>query len=186
MGILPADRDHGIMNRAVVVLGQPVVVLARQGELMMAIDLVECVRPAGERYWQPFGDSDQAVGFSKQWWHRGHASEGHRYFRAFQVGIEVGRLDLDSHVAVDHYANVPPLGGALEIQFIEVRMDRRGEGLGKQVIEAIVELFPSRRLVAFSMEADGFYERLGWSRHLNSDQEIADLASPLYVQPAGA
>jgi GNAT superfamily N-acetyltransferase len=117
---------------------------------------------------EPFElDDDFEVG----WWHGRHFSaERDTYLRVLLDGSEVGRVLMDSQVELDHYGDAPlALASLLEIELIEIAASRRGEGLGRQVVELLCQLYPDRQLVALSEDADGFWSALGWIRHDHPD-----------------
>ena len=62
---------------------------------------------------------------------------------------------------------------ALEILFIEVARKYRRQRIGTQIVRALVERHPDRRLVAFSESADDFWTSLeGGKCHEHLDQQL--------------
>ena len=85
--------------------------------------------------------------------------------RAFEDGSEIARIELNPSFSIDHYANVPASGpDVVEISFFEVHDRHRYRGIGTMAIGLMQALFPHRRFVAFSEDADGFWASLGWSQ----------------------
>ena len=77
---------------------------------------------------------------------------------------------MDSQVDLAHYGDVPlATAPLLEIELIEIAASRRGEGLGRHVVELLCRTYPDRQLVALSEDADGFWSALGWIRHDHPD-----------------
>lgn len=132
------------------------------------------------------GGFQEHDGFTQQWWdhHSRYFLDNRVFLEAIHDGGVVARVELDQKVDPGHYVGAPPLGDyLLEIQFIEVHAAHRLRGLGTAVVEALARDYPSRRLVAFSEGADGFWASLGWTRHLHrSDREPSPRYRPLYVQ----
>lgn len=133
------------------------------------------------------GFDESYEGFNERWWdHRGRHYFDNAVFLTVRDSVdEIARIELDQEVDPGEYVGARRLAGPplLEIQFIEVRADLRCRGLGSAIVEALANLYPDRRLVAFSEDADGFWSSLGWARHLHrSDQEPNPRYRPLYVQ----
>ena len=101
---------------------------------------------------------------SVHWWSRIRLYDA-VFFEVRSEGIEVARVELDEHVHIEHYPDVPLLGdAALEIQLIEVHQKHRRQGIATEVVRLLARAHPERRLVAFSEEADQFWDSLGWRR----------------------
>lgn len=105
---------------------------------------------------------------------------GNEHFAGFVNGVEVARLRVGRLVQPTGYVGVPDLGGdALEIKHLEVAIDARCQRIGTAVIEELNRAQPGRRLVAFSREADGFWEDcLEWERYVDGSGS----GVPLFVQ----
>jgi len=71
---------------------------------------------------------------------------------------------------------------ALEIQLIEVSGTHCRRGIGTAVVRAVAATHPTRRLVAFSEEADAFWASLGWDRFQHETEP--KYWRSLFVQPA--
>lgn len=148
---------------------------------MCVVDLVliEKRRGSDDRsLWQPFVNNE---GFTEYWW-SGTVTYDSTFLEVRSEGIEVARVELDEHVHIEHYLDVPLLGDvALEIQLIEVHKEHRRQGIATEVLRLLAQAHPERRLVAFSEEADQFWDSLGWRRH----EPPETLMRPLYIQPEG-
>jgi GNAT superfamily N-acetyltransferase len=137
-----------------------------------------------DRYaWTPFQPDER---FNSDWWTQSHSyGDGYSYVQVFVDSEEVARVELDEDVELSHYTGAPSLGAsALEIQFIEVAADQRGRGIATEFVRQLMAAHPSRRLVAFSEEADEFWSSLGWDRFDHPDGPT--FYRPLFVQPARA
>lgn len=137
-------------------------------------------RGSHDRYtWQPFADNPS---FTRHWWHRLPPLIAQSWYLRFDdpSGVEVARVELDDEVSFAHYEGTPDLGReALEIQFFEVSARHRRRGVGTSVIEHLTMAHSSRRLVAFSEDADPFWASLGWERHDHQDRGYR----PLFIAP---
>lgn len=151
---------------------------------MNDLELHQHRRPADvTRYaWDPYPHDTH---FTRDWWHRTW-DLGTRYslWSVHRAGEEVARLELDTEVYYDHYTGVPELGpGILEIDFFEVSSRARGQGVGTATVDLLAQHFPERRLLAFSEEADRFWQSLGWARYDHPDGP--SFYRPLFVAPRG-
>ena len=159
-------------------------ILVKNGS--MSFELVTINRPLIERIWFPFSYAEAGLGFTQQWWYRTpvYPDSNATFLRAFEDGSEIARIELNPSFSIDHYANVPALGSdAVEISFFEVHDRHRYRGIGTMAIGLMQDLFPHRRFVAFSEDADGFWASLGWSQYLHADPEEARFFRPLFIQP---
>lgn len=150
---------------------------------MTDLELVEHHRPLNSsvHVWQPYPDS---ANFTERWWRR-EWDLGDRYslWSVNRDGVEVARLELDQDVYYDHYDGVPDLGPqVLEVDFFEVAASLRGSGVGRDSIHLLAHHFPTRRLLAFSEQADDFWASLGWSRYDHPRGFPA--YRPLFVAPS--
>lgn len=72
----------------------------------------------------------------------------------------MARVELDDHVSIEHYPDVPPLGNtALEIQLIEVHKDGRRQAIATEVVRLLACANPRRRLVALAKRRISFGTR---------------------------
>lgn len=152
----------------------------QQSRGLQLIDL----RPgsADDRLWTP--PFDWAVEYEHpRWWNR-QLGDDPWFVQAVENGAEVGRLELDDPGCINpYYEGVPELGDErLEIQYIEVATAARGRGIGGQVVRRLADRHPDRRLFAYSVDADWFWERLGWKKLY--DSRYGSAGSPLFIQPA--
>lgn len=149
----------------------------------MHLTLVERRRPAGVgRYeWMAFEPDDR---FTDGWWTSDYSdADDYSNVQVLLGDTEVARVELDQRVEISHYSSTLALGDqALEIQFIEVATDQRGQGIGTEVVRLLEVAYPDRRLVAFSEEADEFWGSLGWDRYLHPIEP--QHYRPLFIQPA--
>jgi len=124
----------------------------------------------------------QHDGFNPDWW-KPRIGNNYRHLQVRRDGVEVARVMLDEVVHIDYYVGTPPLGArALQIELIEVSSKRRRAGIGRQVVHRLAQLYPDRRLVAFSEGADEFWESLEWRRH--ERREDAERCQSLFIQPS--
>lgn len=150
----------------------------------MRLRLVDHHRGGADPYsWLPA--FDWSVGYENQhWWDESrYYYVGEPWFvQVLDDATEVARVELDDPGEINpDYANVPAIGDErLEIQFIEVATAARGRGIGTQVVDALAQRYPERRLFAYSEDADQFWERLGWDRfdHPEGNWRV------LFIQPA--
>jgi GNAT superfamily N-acetyltransferase len=104
------------------------------------------------------------------------------YVQALVDSAEVARVDLHENFEGSMHAGAPCLGRqALEIQFFEVAQSWRRQGIGVEVVSRLADLYPTRRLLALSEEADEFWSSLGWARFDYWDGPVQ--YRPLFVQP---
>lgn len=149
----------------------------------MTLELVD-LRPAAadDRCWIP--SFDFAVVYEHpHWWNRQLGDEPW-LVQVLEHGIEVARVELDDPGDINpNYAGVPELvDERLEIQFIEVAPAVRGRGIGTRLVRRLADLHPDRRLFAYSEEADGFWDSLGWEPFY--DSRPGPRGRTLFLQPA--
>ncbi|QNJ90997.1 GNAT family N-acetyltransferase [Mycolicibacterium fluoranthenivorans] len=108
------------------------------------------------------------------------------YFEVLRDRTAVARVETDENSYFDCYVGVPSnlRITALEIQLIDVLEQHRRQGIGRAVIEDLSRMYPDRRLVAFSEDADEFWRHLGWDRFERrvDDPRYPSASRPLYVQ----
>lgn len=110
----------------------------------------------------PFETSD---GYNPDWWDRRPRGEDPTWvvLAAVRDGDEVGRVKLvDRKMWLTESYGVDPQVAtiALEIRFIEVASAYRRQRIGTEIVRALVQRHPSRRLAAFSTDADDFWTKL--------------------------
>lgn len=160
---------------------------AGTGELEpLSVTVSEVVRPNGtpQYTWLPFPDTHAP--FTVGWWDdawRFHHPGKRRWFQATAVGVEVGRVEIESGDGDDYYVGREILGEdpILGIEFIDVAETHRRRGVGTAIVRQLEDRFRGHRLVAFSEDADVFWRSLGWIRI--EHPEGAELYRPLFVQP---
>jgi GNAT superfamily N-acetyltransferase len=134
----------------------------------VTIELVELVQPPGipQWRWQPFEVNPNYM--REDWWHQLPNVASHQYplYSARIDGGEVARVQLERTLNFEHCRRAGlDHAGALGIARIEVESTLRTRGIGKAVVAAIATKFPDARLVAFSVNADGFWgDSLHWER----------------------
>ncbi|WP_241474155.1 N-acetyltransferase [Mycolicibacterium neoaurum] len=134
-----------------------------------------------ERSWIP--TFDWTVEYEHpRWWNR-QLGDDPWLVHVLEDGEEVARVDFDDPGCINHYyGGVPELEDErLEIQYIEVATAARGRGIGGQVVRRLADRHPDRRLFAYSVDADWFWERLGWKPFY--DSRYGSAGSPLFIQP---
>jgi ribosomal protein S18 acetylase RimI-like enzyme len=152
----------------------------------MSVQLVDHRRGAASKYsWLP--PFEWSITYeNERWWDEPRSYYvGEPWFvQALEDGVEVARVELDDLGGINpQYAEVPRLGPErLEIQFIEVSTAARGRSVGTQVVRALEETLPGRRLFAYSEEAHGFWVSLGWERFDHPEGER--FHRPLFIQRA--
>lgn len=114
----------------------------------------------------------------------GAPDDGYQRFLAINEDEEqVALVELDLAAKREGFQtnHLLPLTGApvLEIQFIDVREKFRGQGVGKSVISELEKMFPGRKLMALSEDADGFWRSLGWEEIPIGGER--DLIRPLFI-----
>ncbi len=148
----------------------------------MALQLVDlCRESADDRGWVPPFDWDIAYE-NEHWWNRQRPEELW-FVQVLENSIEVARVELDDPGRINPaYRGLPKLAGErLEIQLIEVAISSRSRGVGAQVVSALAQRHPDRRLFAYS-EADQFWTRLGWEPFY--DSRPGPPGRTLFIQPA--
>ena len=138
--------------------------------------------PGDDKYvWMPFEVNDQ---FNGEWWDRvPYLDDDPHYVQVLLDGVEVARVELDHGFRGSEHVDAPKLGAsALEIQFIEVAVSQRRQGIGAEVVRLLVERHSDHRLLAMSEDADDFWASLGWRRYDHPDGPHQ--YRPLFVAPA--
>lgn len=120
--------------------------------------------------------------------------QGSRYYgggwkyREFKVlndeGTEVARVELDAGATREGFRcstyPIPEDGPELlEIQFLDVRADFRGQGVGTWIVRYLERENPGVQLVALSEASEGFWVKVGWERILPDDR----MRREMYVAP---
>lgn len=134
-----------------------------------------------EDFFMPF---DLTVeGFHDDWWDDrvGRVDTGHYDWLSFvDQGEEVARAEIDYDATLGGDYTGPPFPrDVIDVTFIEVRKDRRRNGIGRAVMAHIVDRYPGRVLIAFSEEADEFWSSIGWYRRPRVDGDTN--YRPLFV-----
>lgn len=133
--------------------------------------------------WEPYTEDAQ---FNADWWNASPFSmdpeDESSWWSLVQDGVEVARLELGQDVYCEQYLDLPDIGpDRLQIQLLEVAAPARRNGIGRGAMNLVAERFPDKRLMAFSEEADAFWERLGWLRCDHPDGPTHH--RPLFIAP---
>lgn len=129
------------------------------------------------------GFSDQ-TGFNEQWWRPRIFQRDSTLLSVHdERGFELARVEMIERTQPGEYLGDVDERQFVKIQFIEVRQRRRGGGVGTATLQLLAELYPDRRLLAFS-EADGFWDKTGWTRHIHpEDNPTQPRHQILFLQP---
>ncbi|NYF15996.1 ribosomal protein S18 acetylase RimI-like enzyme [Microbacterium sp. AK009] len=118
------------------------------------------------KYWHVFEPSSE---FVAPWWGPEDSIADDDHWLSGQLaGAEVARCKFVLDISPQSH---PVLGemprGQLDILALEVAVSARGQGIGRDVLRAIRDLFPLPRLTALNDNAEsrGFWDSLGWVRH---------------------
>jgi GNAT superfamily N-acetyltransferase len=128
---------------------------------------------------------EECEGFTAAWWAEvPFTYENGRIelllFRS--AGVEVARAQIEFDKAPGPMYDVPALAARyVELVFLEVSESHRRRGIGKRAVEAIMDRYPGVGLLAYSEEADVFWDMLGWQRFMHGEEPIRH--RPLYVRP---
>lgn len=129
--------------------------------------------------------------FTSGWWDAEDALQGspnERWISVTLRGSEVARVKLDLHPGPESpqwRGEVPE--GQVEIAAFEVAATRRGEGIGKELVMEIRELYPQQFLTAWTMEAapQGFWGAIGWKRDDYENPFLGPSTAAAYLCPPG-
>jgi GNAT superfamily N-acetyltransferase len=129
------------------------------------------------------GFSDQ-TGFNEQWWRPRIFQQDSTLLSVHdERGVELARVEMIERTHPGEYLGDVDPRQFVKIQFIEVRQRHRGRGVGFATLQLLAELYPGRRLLAFS-EADGFWDQTGWTRYIHQEDNPARPRHQcLYLQP---
>lgn len=132
---------------------------------------------------QSDGFSHQA-GFNEQWWHPRIFQRDSTLLSVHDEGdFEIARVEMIERTHPGEYLGDVDARQFVKIQFIEVHQRHRRRGVGLATLQLLAELYPDRRLLAFS-EADGFWDRTGWTKHIHRhDNPARPRHQSLYLQP---
>lgn len=137
---------------------------------------------SNDRWWTPPFDS--SVDYEHpHWWNRPHGDKPW-FVQVLEHGIEVARVKFDDPGGINpNYQGAPEVGDErLEIQFIEVALAARGRGVGTSLVRGLADRHPDRVLFAYSEEADGFWDFLGWKPFY--DSRPGPIGRTLFIQQA--
>lgn len=108
-------------------------------------------------------------GFNHDWWCDASARRGHEYLTIVRGEVEVARAEVNPHSTdLDDYAGMDLPTTVVKIEFFEVREKLRLQGVGRAVVDAIIDRYKGRWLTVASAEAGAFWTALGWTeaRHI--------------------
>lgn len=109
-------------------------------------------------------------GFTPEWW-RGRTIFNNRHWYAFkdESDAEVARAEIEPNSTVGRaYPSVTtPREGFVEIEFIEVRLNMRGQGFGREAVNLLMDTYKGREFAAMSDGGDEFWTALGWEAHIH-------------------
>jgi hypothetical protein len=151
----------------------------------VTLELVDHRAPAAlKKSWTPFPSSE---GYEHpDWWSDASGAVGDPWFVAvLEDGVEVARVQLDERGGINpDYAGAPVVDSSelLEIQNIEVHTAARRRKVATRTVLALAERSPTRRLMAYSMDADsdGFWNSLGWEAFHYSERGLT--GRTLFIQ----
>lgn len=114
-------------------------------------------------------------GFNTRWWSTGfyRAETQEDQYLGFYLGeSEVARAKVQIQPIGNLYENFEPPSLVTEIFFLEVHQAFRGQGVGRAIVQLLVDRYPGELLVAFSEGTDEFWRALSWRYHprLDGDQ----------------
>lgn len=133
-------------------------------------------------YWTPF---EANAGFHYNRWHQNQGIRSDNiHWQGLLDGVEVIRIELDAGPLRARFRDLDRLAAPpLRIQMIETHVRHRRQGIGEWALDALHDAYPDRVLIAFS-DADNFWDKVGWRRHINVDDDPAAPGMyPLYVNP---
>lgn len=119
-------------------------------------------------YNSPFESSPD---FTEGWWSDvpySYGSTGGIEFLSFRsAGVEVARAQILLNKVPGSDYRVPRLASEyMELSFFEVaaRYQRQGLGIGTRAVQSVIDRYPNVGLLAYSEEADEFWDTLGWRK----------------------
>ena len=127
-------------------------------------------------------------GYRHSWWTG--STKGPVEFFSFTTELhgEVARaLTRSSSIVGDAYPTFDrPHHSLIELDLFEVRVDLHDDGFGRSAVNLLLEAFPGPYF-GFSriVETDGFWQRLGWVKHLHEDcpDHPSSSRATLFVAP---
>lgn len=136
-------------------------------------------------YCSPFEHSTE--GFNDSWWH-GYAEkldspldEKHQYFQFLLNGVEVGRADIIPFDLAEEFRVTNRSIQCWHITFFEIRKNYRGQGVGTQFTQMLSGTLSDHPIIAFSQDADLFWERVGWIKHDRYPNEDGTELNNLFI-----
>ena len=120
----------------------------------------------------PYESSDD---FNDDWWEPGAVVIGgggdDDRWQAIQNGVEVARvLAVSDGLPPDEKFGLPTrCESFVGIPFIEVAVSKRRSGVGLATLDLVKAHYRGRHLMAFSEDADAFWDSTGWSKYVYGD-----------------
>lgn len=131
----------------------------------------------------------KAPGFTDSWWDRHTMSQERFEYEHFTFrlgGDEVVRVETKPRSRLSSsYVGLDTQRLFVEVLFFEVRDGFRKRGYGPEAVQWLTGHYATERLFAFSENADGFWQSVGWECHARTDGEGWPHYRPLFVSPEG-
>lgn len=119
-------------------------------------------------------------GFNCDWWDSTSDSDYDGSVFSFALDGETVALAAVTRGSLEKDRDgIIPAADALQVDFFEVRGDRRREGIGTAAIHLLVDRFRNDVLVAFSLDSDSFWTGIGWTLRPRFDGDTS--FSPMFV-----
>lgn len=119
---------------------------------------------------------DEDPRFTPDWWILGSADSPVSFCRFIVDRQEVGRAKIlpGAGTYADYASWSPALGGATEIDRLEIRVDLRRTGyrFGTQAVELICQVYGTP-IAAMSLDqkTDSFWRKQGWTEHHHPEDD---------------
>ncbi|MCJ1699329.1 hypothetical protein MT356_06320 [Rathayibacter festucae] len=114
-------------------------------------------------------------GFNEEWWVWSWLESGGSHGEALSIrraDVEVARAMLLPHKPHATHIGAERLVRPVELARFEVAAHERLVGVGRSAIDLVAAYYTGQDLWVHS-DADGFYERAGWKKHLRTDGEAS-------------
>ena len=96
-------------------------------------------------------------------------SQKYDHYVAFDDGVEVARVELEPNRQLHPvYVGLDVTKPIVDVWYFEVASSHRRQGVGRAVLDLVVEQYPGQTLIAFS-HADDFWAGIGWQAHDRTD-----------------
>lgn len=147
------------------------------------IDCIEVHPDLGFRsiYHSPF---ETSIEFTDSWWDTvpSDYENGNVEFLLFRMDdLEVARAQILLNRRPNPDYGVFPVASAyIDLAFFEVASSHVRRGIGTLAVQALSNRYPHVGLLAYSEEADAFWNTLGWHRYEHPEGTLS--FRPLYVR----